>query len=104
MYALVEILGKQYKVEKGLFITVDNMTAEPGAAVEFSSVLLLNSDGKVSVGAPFVKGATVKGSVTEHIKGDKVLIYKYKRRKSYHRRKGHRQKYSVVMIEDIVGA
>ena len=104
MYALVEIKGKQYKVEKGSMIKVDRIHSNIGDSVELGSVLLTSDEGKVAVGLPFVKGIKVKAVVAEHGKGKKVLIYKYKRRKKYRKRQGHRAQFSVLRIEDITGA
>lgn len=104
MYALVEIKGKQYKAEKGTLLTVDRLEHEEGDSLEFDSVLLTSNDGKVSVGTPFVKGVVVKASVEGHEKGKKVRIFKFKRRKAYRRRQGHRQNYSLLKVTDITGA
>jgi len=104
MYALVEIKGKQYKAEKGTLLKVDKIDAEEGAAVEFDSVLLLSSEGDVKVGTPYVDGARIKAKVEDHTKGKKVRIFRYKRRKNYARRVGHRQNYTLVRVEEILGA
>ncbi|HAP44233.1 MAG: 50S ribosomal protein L21 [Spirochaetes bacterium GWD1_61_31] len=102
MYAVVEIKGKQYRAEKGVTLRVDRMEGEAGSNVSFDSVLLLGGD-KVSVGAPYVKGASVKAVIQEHNKGDKLIVFKYKSKKNYRRTQGHRQCYSVLKIEDVVG-
>lgn len=104
MYALVEIKGRQYKAEKGSVLRVDLFSEDKGTSLEFDSVLLLAKDADVKVGTPYVKGAKVKAVVTDHTKGDKVMVYKYKRRKSYHKMIGHRQKYTLIKVEDIIGA
>lgn len=104
MYALVEIKGKQYKAEKGCLLTVDKLENSEGDELEFESVLLTSDGEKVSVGAPYVKGVKVKTSVEGHEKGDKVIIFKFKRRKGYRRRQGHRQNYSLLRVTDILGA
>ena len=104
MYALVEIKGKQYKAEKGTLLRVDKIDAEEGSALEFDSVLMISGEGDVKVGAPYVDGASVKAKVEEHTKGKKIRIFRYKRRKNYARRMGHRQKYTMVRVEDILGA
>lgn len=106
MYALVEILGKQYKVEKGQTLRIDFLGEDKvdGSALEFDSVLLLSNDGKVSIGKPFVSGAKIKASLVKHTLGDKVVKYIYKRRKDYERKVGHRQDYSMIKVEDIIGA
>jgi len=102
MYALVEINGKQYRVEKDSVITVDRIGAEKGAKVEFSDVMLVSNDDTVKVGTPFVKGATVTVEVDDHVRSKKVVVFKHKRRKNYRRTHGHRQDYSVVRVKDIV--
>lgn len=104
MYALVEIKGKQYKAEKGTLLKVDKIDAEEGTALEFASVLFISGDGDVKVGAPYVDGALVKAKVEDHTKGKKVRIFRYKKRKNYARRMGHRQQYTLVRVEDILGA
>lgn len=104
MYALVEIKGKQYKAEKGNLIKVDKIDAEEGSAIEFDSVLMISGEGDVKVGSPYVDGASIKAKVEEHTKGKKVRIFRYKRRKNYARRMGHRQQYTMVRVEDILGA
>ncbi len=102
MYAIVEIAGHQYKVEKDRFVYTQKLSADAGEEVEFDKVLLVDNDGSVSVGAPVVEGAKVKATVLDHVKSDKVLVFKKKRRKGYRRLNGHRQQYSKVMIQDIV--
>jgi large subunit ribosomal protein L21 len=104
MYALVEIKGKQYKAEKGTLLTVDKLENEEGDSIEFDSVLLTSNEGKVSVGTPYVSGAVVTASVEGHEKGKKVRIFKFKKRKAYRRRQGHRQKYSLLRVTEIQGA
>jgi large subunit ribosomal protein L21 len=104
MYALVEIKGKQYKAEKGALIKVDKMENDEGAEVEFDTVMLLGGIDKVKVGTPYVKGAKVKAVVESQQKGKKIIIYKYKRRKGYRRKQGHRQQYSYLRIADITGS
>jgi large subunit ribosomal protein L21 len=104
MYALVEIRGKQYKAEKGVLLQVDKIEAEAGEALSFDSVLLINNDGQVKVGLPYVAGASIKTKVEGQTKGKKVRVYHYKRRKNYARRQGHRQQYTLVRVEDILGA
>jgi large subunit ribosomal protein L21 len=102
MYAIVEIAGKQYRVEENKFLYTDLLQTEEGAAVEFENVLLLdNENGDVKVGEPSIKGAKVTGKVLEHVKGDTVIVFKKKRRKGYKKRNGHRQRYTKVLIENI---
>ncbi|MBV6645493.1 MAG: 50S ribosomal protein L21 [Cyclobacteriaceae bacterium] len=101
MYAIVDIAGKQFKVEKDKFVYAPLLDAKEGSAVDFDQVLLIDNDGKVKVGAPTVKGAKVSGKVLEHVQGDKVIVFKKKRRKGYRVKNGHRQQFSKVLIEDI---
>jgi large subunit ribosomal protein L21 len=103
MYALVEFKGKQYKAEKGATLKVDRIDAEPGAAVDIDSVLLVSGD-SVTVGAPDVKGAKVSAVVESHGKDRKIIVFKYMPKKDYRRKQGHRQQYSIIKIEDIIGA
>ena len=105
MYAIVEIAGQQFKVEAGRQIFVNRLAAEKGAEVEFATVLLIDNDGDVKVGAPYIEGAKVKATVLDDsCKGDKVLVFKKKRRKGYRRLNGHRQQFTKVMIKKIVTA
>ncbi|MDR2185235.1 MAG: 50S ribosomal protein L21 [Treponema sp.] len=102
MYALVEFKGKQYKAEKGALLRVDRIDAEPGSSLAIDSVLLVSGgEGPVSVGTPYVKGARVSARVESHIKGDKIIVFKYMPKKDYRRKRGHRQQYSIIKIEDI---
>ena len=109
MYAIVEIAGQQFKVEAGMDIFVNRLAAEKGAAVEFDKVLLIDADGAVKVGAPYVDGAkviaTVLGraerGVNDGMKGDKVLVFKKKRRKGYQKLNGHRQYFTKLQINAI---
>jgi len=101
MYAIVNIAGKQFKVTQDQFVYAPLMAAEEGASVEFSDVLLLDNEGKVEVGAPLVKGAKVSGKIIGHVKGDKVIVFKKKRRKGYKVKNGHRQQFTKVLIEKI---
>ncbi len=101
MYAVVEIKGKQYKAEKGGLLEVDLFSQEPGAKLEFDSVVLLSDGQNVKVGQPFVSGAKVKTVVEKHIKADKVLVLKFKRRKGYQKLQGHRQNYTILRVEDL---
>jgi len=102
MYALIEFKGKQYKAEKGALIQVDKIDAEPGSELNIDSVLLVSGD-SVSVGAPYVRGASVQAVVEGHEKAKKIIVFKYKPKKDYRRKQGHRQPYSVIKIQDIVG-
>jgi large subunit ribosomal protein L21 len=103
MYALVEFKGKQYKAEKGALLKVDKIDAEPGARFDIDSVLLLSGD-TVTVGTPYVQGAKVSAQVESHGKGPKIIVFKYKPKKDYRRKTGHRQQFSMIRIGDIAGA
>ncbi|MBQ5935847.1 MAG: 50S ribosomal protein L21 [Bacteroidales bacterium] len=101
MYAIVDIAGQQFKVEAGKQIFVNRQAAEVGEALSFDKVLLLDNEGDVKVGAPYIDGAAVKATVVEHCKGDKVIIFKKKRRKGYQKKNGHRQYLTKLQIEGI---
>jgi len=101
MYAIVDIAGKQFKVAKDQYIYAPKMDGEAGASVSFENVLLVDNGGSVQVGAPTVKGAKVSGKILEHVKGDKVIVFKKKRRKGYAKKNGHRQQFTKVQIESI---
>jgi large subunit ribosomal protein L21 len=101
MYAIVDIAGQQFKVEKEQEVFVHRLQAEEGASVTFEKVLLVENAGKVAVGAPIVKGATITAKVLSHLKGDKVLVFKKKRRKGYQKCNGHRQFLTKIQIENI---
>ena len=102
MYALVEYKGKQYKAEKGAVLSVDKLDAEKGAKIDVDTVLLVSDGDKISVGAPYVKGAKVQIVVEDSFRDKKVLVFKYKSKKDYHRLIGHRQNYTNVRVEEIV--
>ena len=104
MYALVEYKGKQYKAEKDALIQVDKIDLEEGATFDIDTVLLLSDGDKVSVGTPYVKDAKVTAVVENTFKDDKVIVYKYKSKKDYHRTIGHRQQYTNIRIKDIAAA
>ncbi len=104
MYALVEYKGKQYKAEKGAEIQVDLIDAEKGSKIDIDTVLMISDDGKATIGTPYVKGAKVQVVVGDSFKDTKVIVYKYKRKKDYHRTIGHRQQYTKITVENIVGA
>jgi len=101
MYAIVEIAGQQFKVEEGKKIFVHRMDAAEGENVEFEKVLLLDNDGVVSIGEPVIENTVVEGTVLSHVRGDKVIIFKKKRRKGYQKRSGHRQDFTHVEITGI---
>jgi len=102
MYAVVEINGKQYRAEKGATLKVDRMEAEKGDSLSLDKVLILSGE-SVKVGAPYVQGATVKAIVQDEVKGDKIIVFKYKPKKDYRRTQGHRQRYTLLKVEEIVG-
>ncbi len=102
MYAIINIQGFQFKVEEGQQIFVNRLPQEEGSEIDFDEVLLVDdTSGKVTVGKPFIKGASVKAKVLDHLKGDKVIVFKKKRRKGYRVKKGHRQYLSKIEIESI---
>lgn len=101
MYAVLETGSKQYRVSAGDTLEVESLAIEAGKPVIFDRVLLVNNDGKVSVGAPTVANATVVADVVEHIRGEKKVTFKMRRRKGYHKTIGHRQELTVVKIKEI---
>lgn len=103
MYAIIVTGGKQFKVAEGDTIYVEKLDVEDGAAVTFDNVLVVEKDGNVTVGAPSVAGASVSGSVVKTGKGKKIMVFKYKSKKGYRRRQGHRQPFTKVTINKING-
>ena len=101
MYAIVEIAGQQFKVQKDQKIFVHRLDAEEGKKITFDKVLLVDNDGKVTLGAPAIEGATISAKVEEHVKGDKVIVFRKKRRKGYKKKNGHRQSFTAITISDI---
>jgi large subunit ribosomal protein L21 len=101
MYAIVDIAGQQFKVQKDRQIYVHRLEGEEGAKVEFNKVLLIDNDGKIEVGAPAIDGASVSATIIKHLKGDKVIVFKKKRRKGYQKSNGHRQYLSQIQINGI---
>ena len=101
MYATIEFKGKQYKAEKDAVLTVDKVDAEKGTKLDIDTVLLVSDGDKISVGAPYVKGAKVTVVVEDSFKDKKVIVYKFKSKKDYHRTIGHRQQYTKVRVESI---
>ena len=101
MYAIVEIAGQQFKVEKNQQIFVHRLDSKEGDKVTFDNVLLIEAEGKVKVGAPKLSGAKVTAKVLEHLKGDKVTVFKKKRRKGYRVKNGHRQALTEIIIEKV---
>ena len=101
MYAIVDIAGQQFKVEKGKKIFVNRLEGEKGASLDFSKVLLTDDNGSVRVGTPYVDGASVKATILDHVKADKVLVFKKRRRKGYQKLNGHRQCLTQILIDEI---
>lgn len=101
MYAVIETGGKQYRVQEGDVITIEKLNVAAGDDITFDRVLLLNDGEKVQVGTPIVEAAKVFGSVVENGKGEKVIIFKYKAKKDYRKKQGHRQPYTMVKIESL---
>ena len=104
MYAIVEIAGQQFKVEKDQNIFVHRLEGKEGSKVEFDKVLLTDDKGKVTVGAPAIKGVKVQAEIVKHLKGDKVIVFKKKRRKGYKVKNGHRQYFTELAIKGIKAA
>ena len=101
MYAIVEIAGQQFKVAKDQKVYVHRLQGEAGSKITFDNVLLLDNEGSVTVGAPAIEGASVTAQILNHLKGDKVIVFKKKRRKGYQKKNGHRQYLSEIQIESI---
>ncbi|MBP7273550.1 MAG: 50S ribosomal protein L21 [Saprospiraceae bacterium] len=102
MYAVVTIGGYQFKVEEGRYAFVNRLSAEKGEKISFKDVLLIDNNGSVRVGKPTLSGAAVNATILEHVKGDKVIVFKKKRRKGYRKLNGHRQAMTKIQIESIV--
>jgi large subunit ribosomal protein L21 len=101
MFAIVSIAGQQFKVEEGHQIFVHRLAANEGDAVTFDAVHLIDRDGNVTIGAPNIKGASVSAEVLGHLKGDKLVVFKKKRRKGYRKKNGHRQSFTQIEIKSI---
>jgi len=101
MYAIVDIAGQQFKVEKGQEVFVHRLEGDKGTKLDFNKVMLIEHDGKTTVGTPVIEGASVQGTIVDHLRGDKLFVFKKKRRKGYKKFNGHRQYLSLVKIEDI---
>lgn len=102
MYVIVEIAGQQFKAEKGRKLYVHRLQGDEGSSVSFDRVLLTDNDGQVNVGTPVVEGSKVNAKILRHLKDDKVLVFKKKRRKGYRVKNGHRQYLTQILIEDII--
>ena len=103
MYAIVEIAGQQFKVEEGKKIFVHTLKAEDGKQIDFEKVLLIEDEGKITIGEPAIKDAKVEGKVVNQVRGDKVIVFKKKRKKGYRVKNGHRQNFTQVEIVSING-
>ncbi|MBS4537165.1 50S ribosomal protein L21 [Clostridium sp. D2Q-11] len=103
MYAVIETGGKQYRVQEGDTLFVEKVAGNEGDNIKFDKVLLVSNDGDVKVGKPFVEDVTVDASIVEHGKGKKIIVFKFKAKKDYRRKQGHRQPYTKVKIEKING-
>ena len=103
MYAIVEFKGKQYKAEKGSLLKVDKIEAAPGSPLDIDSVVLVSGE-TVKVGSPYVPGVKVTAVVESHEKAKKIIVFRYMPKKDFRRKKGHRQQYSVIRVQDIIGA
>ena len=101
MYAILEIAGKQYKVENEKYLYVDKLEGEEGQALTFDKVLLVEKEGAVQVGTPVVSGASVSAKILAQVKGDKVIVFKKKRRKGYRVKNGHRQSFTKIKVDSI---
>jgi large subunit ribosomal protein L21 len=101
MYAIVDIAGQQFKVEAGKTLFVHRLEKEEGETVTFDKVFLTDADGKVAIGAPTLEGVSVSATILKHVKADKVIVFKKKRRKGYKKKNGHRQPLTQIKIEAI---
>lgn len=102
MYAIVEIAGKQFKVTQNQQLYTPQLNVETGSVITFDKVLLVEDGDRVAIGTPTVAGAKVTSKVLDHVRGDKIIVFKKKKRKGYKKTQGHRQDYTKVLIEDIV--
>lgn len=103
MYAVIETGGKQYRVEEGDTLFVEKLEVEAGDKIDFEEVLVVSKDGELIVGKPLVDGAKVEATVVEQGKGKKIVVFKYKAKKGYRKKQGHRQPYTKVKVDKIVG-
>jgi large subunit ribosomal protein L21 len=101
MYAIVEIAGLQYKVQKDQRVYVNRLSGQEGESISIDRVLLADDNGTITVGAPVIEGAAVSATLLKHLQGDKVIVFKKKRRKGYEKKNGHRQALSQILITDI---
>lgn len=101
MYAVIKTGGKQYRVEQGDTLAIERLDGDTGAVVSFDEVLLVGSDSATKLGRPLVQGASVKGTIVEQGRAKKIIVFKFRRRKNYKRKKGHRQYFTRVRIDSI---
>lgn len=101
MYAIFRTAGKQFRAEPGLTVRIPSVKAEPGSKLTFDEILIGSDGSKVKAGSPLVSGATVTAEVVKHGRGEKIIVFKYKRRKGYARKKGHRQGFTEVRIDSV---
>src|SRR5690606_29367966 len=101
MYAIVNIAGQQFKVAEDQYLFIDSLQGEEGASIEFDNVLLAEDGGKLSIGTPSIEGAKVSAKILYHLKGDKIIVFKKKRRKGYKKKNGHRQHFTKIQITGI---
>jgi large subunit ribosomal protein L21 len=101
MYAIVDIAGKQYKAEKDKFIYTDKLAGNEGDKVKFDNVLFVGDNDTFSIGSPLIKGAAISGTILSHVKDDKVIVFKKKRRKGFKKKNGHRQQLTKILIDKI---
>lgn len=101
MYAIIETGGKQYKVQAGDVLFIEKLNANEGESITFDRVLAVSNEGGLTTGSPLLAGAFVTGKVEKHVKGEKIIVFKYKAKKNYKRKQGHRQPYTKVTIENI---
>ncbi len=102
MYVIVDIQGQQFKLQQDQKVFVHRINADEGSTVEFEKVMLIDNDGNIQVGTPVIEGAKVVAEVLSHVKGDKVLVFKKKRRKGYRKLNGHRQQFSQIRVKEII--
>jgi len=103
MYAVIETGGKQYRVEEGDVLFVEKLNVQEGENFDFDRVLMVSKNGELQAGKPYIEDAKVIGNVVEHGKGKKIVVFKYKSKKNYRKKQGHRQPYTKIKIEEIVG-
>jgi large subunit ribosomal protein L21 len=101
MYAVIETGGKQYKIKEGDKLFIEKLDVESGDSIDFDNILIVSKDGELAIGSPYVEAAKVKASVIENGKGPKVVVFKFKNKEGYRKKRGHRQPYTKIQIESI---